>query len=546
MLKKLTVNNFALIQNATIDFERGFTVITGETGSGKSILLGSLKLILGERADYSVIRDDASKTIVEGTFEITNLNLKPFFEENEIDYWDESIIRREINAKGKSRAFINDTPVQLNLLKTLTEKLIHIHSQHHTLELKNKHFQLNLIDTIAENGKNLVDFRSYYKSLNSLQKEVEALENKKSQLQLEVEFNQFQLEELNKLKLDQKNYSAIEQEVIRGEEFEEIKSGYQQIAQIINGENGVLANLNMLRKNIQVNDDKLNELLQRIETSRIELDDIASIAEDDLSDLDLEPGKLNEYINELDAYNSALRKHNLTSQEELISLRNKLSEEASTSDQIEITIEEKKKEIERLRQKTNDIANIISEKRKNIAPKIESEVSTYLTRLKLADATINIELSKTKLNETGHDELAIYFAPNKGMEGQLIEKSASGGELSRLMLVIQYILSKKQQLPTVIFDEIDTGVSGEVALKIGEHLKEMGNHMQLIAITHLPQVASKGTSHIRVEKRDENNTTKTVLNSLSGEERINEIAKLMSGTEINNAAIENAKNLMAE
>jgi DNA repair protein RecN (Recombination protein N) len=546
MLKKLTVNNFALIENAIIQFDNGFTVITGETGSGKSILLGALKLILGERADYSVIRDESSKTVVEVVFDIKKSNLKSFFDDNDIDFWEETIIRREINSKGKSRAFINDTPVQLNLLKSITEHLIHIHSQHHTLELKNKSYQLNILDTIAENDDYLKGLKVKFDALRNKKKELESLKNKSSQIQMEAEFNQFQLEELQKLDLDQKDYNSIEQDVQRGEEFETIKKGYQLISSVINGDNGVITSLNALRKDIQVKDDRLNELRERIKTSLIELDDIAAIAENDLSDLDIDPNKLDALMIDFDKYNTALRKHRSSNQAELIALRDQLSSDVTESENINENITELEEHVDRLSIEAKEIAKEISKRRKNILPQLESDVKEYLTKLKINDASIKFELKESDLTGQGIDEVALYFSPNKGLTPQLIEKAASGGELSRLMLVLQYLLSQKKQLPTVIFDEIDTGVSGEVAQKIGDHLKKMGTHMQLLAITHLPQVASRGTNHIRVEKQTENGTTKTVLNVLDNNDRVEEIAKLMSGTEINQAAIDNAKNLMSE
>ncbi|MDX1652526.1 MAG: DNA repair protein RecN [Brumimicrobium sp.] len=546
MLKKLLVSNFALIQNAVIDFEQGFTVITGETGSGKSILLGALKLILGERADYGVIRDESEKTVVEAAFHIEKLDLAGFFEDNDLDYWKETILRREISAGGKSRAFVNDTPVQLVVLKDLTEKLIHIHSQHHTLELKNKSYQLNLLDTLADNSSLLKELKIKYHEFISVGKELEQLEKKRSAIELESEFNRFQLDEILKLQPEKRDFESIENEVQRGEQFEEIKSAYQLISEAINGDQGIKEILSHVKKNSTVKDLKINELLERLEAVRIELDDIAAVAEDDLGELDFDPGKINEYIVLLDTYNGVMRKHNLREQKELIDLKNRLSDELEISDNIEDFILKKRVEMERLQKEAITIAENISDRRKKTAPLVESDVREILTKLKLNGAFITFEITETRISETGIDEVAVLFTPNKGLQPQRIEKAASGGELSRLMLVIQYLLSRKKSLPTVIFDEIDTGVSGEVAQKIGEHLREMGNHMQLMAITHLPQVAGKGTSHIRVDKREEGGTTKTLLTQLNKEERIEEIAKLMSGSEINSAAIENAKNLMTE
>jgi len=546
MLNRLSVNNFALIENAQLELNDGFTVITGETGSGKSILLGALKLILGERADYAVIRDEEKKTIVEAVFTISGSDFSKFFNLHDLDMEKETIIRREINAKGKSRAFINDTPVQLSVLKDLAERLIHIHSQHHTLELKNKSFQRSILDVISDNQELLVSLKGVYSDARKLAKEIKLLEDNKSQLTLEQEFNSFQLEELLKLQLDKLDYESIENEVKRGEQFEELKSAYQLIAQTINDDDGVLIALNRVIKAANVKDAQIEQLLERIQSVNIELKDIGAIAEDDLSDLTLEPEELTKHINHLDAFNSALRKHNLNNQQELVLLYEKLSKEIDDFSQIDERIAQKKNELEVLENKAKTMADKLSEKRQKSAKIIEKQVAELLNQLKLEGATIRFDFENMDLSEHGIDDITLYFAPNKGMAPQVIEKSASGGELSRLMLVVQFLLSQKQQLPTVIFDEIDTGVSGEVAQKIGEHLKRMGDRMQLMAITHLPQVASKGSHHILVKKEDDNGFTKTYLKPLNNEERIEEIAKLMSGSIINEAALLNAKNLMNE
>ncbi len=547
MLNRLSVKNFALIENAQLDFKSGFTVITGETGSGKSILLGALKLILGERADYSVIRDEEKKTIVEAVFNIDVNLYAEFFKLNDLDLEQETIIRREIHAKGKSRAFINDTPVQLNVLKELTQGLIHIHSQHHTLALKDNSFQRSILDVIAENNSVLSALKTVYGSARTLKREIKKLEESKSKLELEHEFNSFQLEELIKLNLSQTDYESIEKEVERGEQFEEIKTAYQLISHLVNDDDeGVITSLNKLTKNANVKDPKIQELIERIQSVKVELVDIAAIAEDDLSDMTLEPELMNSYITKLDAYNSAMRKHNLNSQAELVDLYTFLSKEVEDTGHIGERIEKMNAELQEVNKKALKYAETLSSARKKVAKTLEKQVSELLNQLKLEGATIRFDFETVELGEFGTDDISLYFAPNKGMTPQVIEKSASGGELSRLMLVIQYLLSQKQQLPTVIFDEIDTGVSGEVAQKIGEHLKRMGETMQLMAITHLPQVASKGADHILVQKKDEKGSTKTYLSRLDNDERIEEIAKLMSGSKVNEAALMNAKNLMNE
>ena len=547
MLSKLTVKNFALIENATIDFNDGFTVITGETGSGKSILLGALSLILGERADYSVIRNEKEKTIVEAIFQFKDKKLAALFGKLDLDFDEETIIRREIRAKGKSRTFINDTPVQLSVLKQVAQELVYIHSQHHTLELKDEHFQRNILDVTGGIGKSLSLYQQEFFRWKKLKKDVEVLEKKKAESILNQEFNAFQLDELSRLKLHEKDYAVIEQNVNRAEEFEDIQRGYQLIKETINGEGGVVDKLGQLKRTIIVKDPQLNELIERVNSSLIELDDIASSAEDGNAELDVDPQNVAELVSDINAFNSALRKHGKQSQEELIALYNNLKQDVHDTSSIDDRIKDLEVEITQIEKSLLIKASDISSKRKRAAQLTEKEVVELLFDLKMPSTSLEFVIEKLdELSEFGQDRVTLYFQPNKGMKKTKIDKSASGGELSRLMLVIQYILSSQQDLPTLIFDEIDTGVSGEVATKIGAHLSKMGEQMQLIAITHLPQVASKGEFHIRVLKKEENNETKTFLKSLSKNERIEEIAKLMSGERVNQAALENALNLLEE
>src|SRR5690554_1623080 len=392
MLNRLSVKNFALIENAQLDFNKGFTVITGETGSGKSILLGALKLILGERADYSVIRDTDKKTIVEAVFKINLQRHADFFQRNDLDLETETIIRREIHAKGKSRAFINDTPVQLNVLKELTQGLVHIHSQHHTLALKDAAFQMSILDVIAANNDDLASLKSLFKSTQNIRREIKHLEESQSKLELEHEFNTFQLEELKKLDLTQLDYENIEKEVERGEQFEEIKSAYQLMVHIINEDDeGVLSLLNKLTKNANVNDEQVQSLMERIHSVKVELNDIAAHAEDDLSELSLAPETLSAYIHKLDAYNAAMRKHNTHSQTELKDLYNRLSDEVKDAGNIEERIAEINKQLKDVENKALKYAAKLSDARKKVAKKIEKEVAELLNQLKLAEAKIHFE-----------------------------------------------------------------------------------------------------------------------------------------------------------
>ncbi|MGM0478952.1 MAG: DNA repair protein RecN [Bacteroidota bacterium] len=546
MLKQLKVKNFALIENAAIEFENGFTVITGETGSGKSILLGALHLILGERADYSVIRDRDQKTIVEGEFILPKDRLKALFEQYDLDYEEQTFIRREINAKGKSRAFVNDTPVQLAVLKDIAAALIHIHSQHHTLELKNADFQRELLDFYGQLNERTQRFRKAFSAWKKQVKRLEALKEKQSSLTLNEEFNAFQLEELYSLELSTKDYDRIEEELQRAEEFEDIKKGLDMITGLVNEEGGVTDQLHHINKAVNVKDQRINELLQRIASVRIELDDIAATAADERLSLDGEPGSIETLAQELDAYNNALKKHARQSQEGLLQLQNELENEANATEDLDTEIEALTNEVVQKENELRKEAELLSEQRQKAAKKIEKEVALELAALKLPKAQIHFTFERGSLTEFGQDKIALLFQPNQGVEAKKVEKSASGGELSRLMLVIQYLLSSKRALPTVIFDEIDSGVSGEVANKIGHHLSKMGSNMQLLAITHLPQVASKGSAHIKLFKTEVKGKTQTYLNKLDEEERVEEIAQLMSGEKINAAALENARNLLKE
>lgn len=545
MLKRLSIQNFALIENIELIFDYGFTVLTGETGSGKSILLGALRLILGERADYAVIRDADKKTVVEATFCIEKLNLKSFFDANDLDYSTDTIIRREIHALGKSRAFINDTPVHLTVLKDFTTLLIHIHSQHHTLNLKDKAFQLTLLDTLVDTRDLRSSVGILYKKWKLEEKNLIALREEIAQALRESDFNSFQLEELKRLNLSLNDFTKIEEDVNRGEKSEEIKLSFVRICSLIHDENGLLDQLVPLVKMNTFGDAKLGELAERLASVKIELQDIVASAEDGLETLEISPEEHHRQIILLDAYNSAVKKHSVRAQSELIQLQEWLSLAVSQVENADEELATKSKQVEDMRNRFEEKAQELSALRKSRAGSVEMTIGEYLTQLKLNDAVVKFHIEQSAPSETGIDAMGLLFSANKGMEPQSIEKIASGGELSRLMLILQHLMSSKQQLPTLIFDEIDTGVSGEVAQRIGELLKSMGDNLQLLAITHLPQVAAKGSQHLKVLKR---NTTEgktvTELIKLFDDKRVEEVARLMSGAEINVAALENARNLM--
>lgn len=552
MLNSLYIQNFALIEKVTLEFSKGFTVITGETGSGKSILLGALHLILGERADYSVIRNKEEKTVVEAVFKINNFDLEFFFNQFELDFNEETIIRREISAQGKSRAFVNDTPVQLSVLKEITEKLIHIHSQHHTIDLKSSDFQMELLDVL---GGTVLLKNEFSALFNEYKKTNFVLNQKEDQLKrslLNADYNKFQVDELIKLELQTTNYSELENELKAIENSEDIKTGFSILIAQLTSEGGVANAIDLLAV-VKSKLDKLtgiypslDELNTRFKESYLELIDIGNDALSSLDGLLVDPQQKELLTSKIDLYNTLLRKHNVSNQEGLRDVYENLSNSQLSVEELESEILDLKKKIEELENQLKIKADTLHEKRLKSSKNIQDELIGLLSELKLPHTQIVFDLCKSKsLNVNGVTEMKLLFSPNKGMLPLPIEKAASGGELSRVMLAFQYLISAKKQLPTLIFDEIDTGVSGEVAQKIGNILHKMGEYMQIFAITHLPQVAGKGQNHLKVTKSHEEEVTKTLVVNLLEEERVEEIARLMSGDNINQAALENAKALMS-
>ena len=548
MIASLRIENFALIDSVKIQFHSGFTVITGETGSGKSILLNALNLILGERANFSVIGNRGEKSIVEAEIDIKGFGLNAFFKENELDYFDQTIVRREISKQGRSRAFINDTPVQLSILKAFSSQLIHIHSQYNTLELKEMDFQLKVLDTLAGTTELRTKFAEKF---NSFKQKEALLKSKTVELQkaiAQADYNLFQLKELEALQLHNVNYSVLQKDLQKGENADEIRNAYSEIVQVLTSEMGVLERLGELKtalsKRISL-DESIEKIYQRIESVVIELDDCAEDSAALGQEIEFDPRKLNEMVAQLDAYNRAVQKHNVQNQEELISLENELSEQSSSHERLKEEINQLSMEVETMNKSLQIDAKKLHDKRVKSAPSIEDAIQKELAGLKLENTELIFQLSKNEtINSFGSSKLEMLFSPNKGIAPVPVHQAASGGELSRVMLALQSLMSAKAQLRTMLFDEIDTGVSGDVAQKMGVTLKKMGEGMQVIAITHLPQVAAKGGQHLKVQKNVLNEQTVTSVIELNTNERIEETARLMSGDKINNAALENAKALM--
>tara|TARA_R110002072_G_scaffold301400_1_gene481019 strand:- start:18048 stop:19697 length:1650 start_codon:yes stop_codon:yes gene_type:complete len=548
MISSLIIENFVLIDKANIQFDSGFSVITGETGSGKSILLNALNLILGERANFSVIGNKSDKSTVEGEISIKGFGLEHFFIKNELDYFDTAIVRREIHKQGRSRAFINDTPVQLNVLKEFSSQLIHIHSQYNTLELKDVSFQLNVLDILADLTNETKKYTSEYLKLKEntrlLISKEETLKNSISQ----EDYSSFQLQELLSLNLDKIDYEAILSELKKIENADEISKAYQKIISILKTDNGVIDCLYELKtsliKNVSI-DENLKDINDRINTISIEINDIVENAEIQAEAIEFDPRKLDEMIAQIDAYNRILQKHSVNSQIELVNLMHELENSSANYEDLKIEIEELKITVENQETQSKKKANDLHNKRMGALSVIEDDISRELAELKLENTRLLFSLSQSEeLSATGNTNLEILFSPNAGMEPVQVHKAASGGELSRVMLALQSLMSSKVKLRTMLFDEIDTGVSGDVAQKMGQTLKKMGNRMQVIAITHLPQVAAKGEQHLKVVKEIIDGKAMSKVIELDKQEKITETARLMSGDKINQAALENAKALM--
>jgi DNA repair protein RecN (Recombination protein N) len=548
MLQTLRIHNFALIEELHLDFKNGFTVFTGETGSGKSIILGALNLILGERADYSVIRDENKKTVVEADFNIKAYDLATFFEENDLDYHDETCIRREVLSQGKSRAFINDTPVQLTVLKELAEKLIHIHSQHHTLSLKEQSFQFDFLDYIADAISVRISYRTLFTTYKSKLKHLTSLKENLLQLKKEEDYNTFQLNEINELDLTKTDYQSLEDELNSLEHFSTIKETLSFVDFKISSERELLDKTYEIKALLDKNKhlhSALEAISGQIKNVVTELKEIQYEVEKQLDNLQDNPEKRTNLEQQLSKYNQILLKHHFKNQEELTNYYQELQTKQHNTEHLAAEIEVLESSLAQQLTQLEKLDTELQEIRKSKKSSIEAQVTNLLAELKMPATSFQFALEDTQqLTEIGSHKLSILFSPNKGLEAKAIEKVASGGELSRLMLSMQLLLSEKKMLPTIIFDEIDTGVSGDVAQKMGELLQKMGAKMQVMAITHLPQVAAKGQQQYKVTKSSSDNKTNTSVLALNHTEHIQEVARLMSGENITEAAIENAKFLI--
>ncbi len=549
MLQSLSIQNYALIEDLSITFDSGFSIITGETGAGKSILLGALSLLVGQRADTSMLLDKSKKCVVEGQFVIREYNLQSFFKMNELDYDDQVIIRREILDNGRSRAFVNDTPVNLNILKDLGDKLIDIHSQHQNSYITDSQFQLRLIDILAKNSELLGSYKECYNKHNELQRLQSDLQEKSSKEKADLDYFQFQLNELENVRIKPGEQIELEKELKVLSHAEEIKSTLVNITGLLSSESsGIISQL----KEATFQAGKIKELLskiaplqERLNTCYIELKDIASEAELLAESIDLNPSRLEEVKERLDLLYSLCQKHRVANSDELIALRDSFKQKILAITSYDEQLENLSRQLNSMRQQLVTLASNLSNSRKSIIPAFEEKIISILRQLGMPNAMFSIRLENTEeFMMSGCDKVSFLFSANKQIILMDITKIASGGEISRFMLAVKSIIASSLAMPAVIFDEIDAGVSGDIADKMANIMKLMSENMQVISITHLPQVASKGQNHYLVYKIESKKTTNTFIKLLKGEDRVAEIAKMLSGEQISEAAIKNARVLL--
>lgn len=549
MLTALSIKNYALIEDLKIDLQKGFTIITGETGAGKSIMLGALGLLLGKRADYSAIRSSENKCVIEGIFDVSNYGLQPFFAAEDMDYEDQTIIRREILPSGKSRAFVNDTPVTLAALVKLGDFLIDIHGQHQTLHLGESQYQFQVLDTLAGNSPLLEAYRKERKAYRELQKKLEELKENQAQATREYDYHLFLLKELEEARLKEGMQEELEE---RYEELNNVETLTEHLGAAVNRiqeeEIGVLAGLKEAGTNLSRVagfSGTYENLRERLQSLVIELDDIAQELENSLERVEANPAELQEINSKLQLLYNLQKKHNVDSVADLLEILNNLQEKVELTENAGANLEQLEKKITEKRKEVTAIAKQIHEGRKAVIPGFISEVEKIIANLGMPNARLRIMLNLgEELLANGMDELNWYLSANKGGDFNDIGKAASGGELSRIMLAVKSILATHSKLPTIIFDEIDTGVSGDIAKQMGDILQQMGGNMQVISITHLPQIAGKGSKHFKIFKEDVADITVTRIRELRELERVEELAKMLGGSTGSESAMAHAKALL--
>ncbi|MEM8999948.1 MAG: DNA repair protein RecN [Bacteroidota bacterium] len=549
MLKNLSIKNYALIADVNVSFSSGFTTITGETGAGKSILLGGLSLVLGKRADLSSLRDKTQKCIIEAEFKIDQYGLEPYFKEYDLDFERVTLLRREILASGKSRAFINDSPVTLDVLSGLGERLVDVHSQYQTLRMAENEFQLKVIDALANNAQCLEQYAGHLKGYNTAEKELQELLDFQLKTNKEHDYNSFLLTELQSFPLKSGIQEALEEEHAQLSNVETIMQSLAQGHQLLQDEQigaiNQLAEFKRVFQKLSGFGERYMTLGNRMEAVSIELGDIRAEVELLIERMELNPERYEEVNAQLQQLYDLQKKHGTTSVDMLIEIKNRLAHDIAAVANSESKIKEKRQQVDKHKAELEQLAIQIREKRNTVIPKLKHLLQEHLSSLGMPTATFKMELHPSSgFKPSGKDDLAFLFAANKGSDYGELRKVASGGELSRIMLAIKSILAGYEQLPTLMFDEIDTGVSGEISNKMAEMMQHMSAHMQVFSITHLPQVASKGNYQFKVFKEEKEGNTVTQMKQLNSEERLVELAEMLGGKAITDSALAHAKQLL--
>jgi len=549
MLQKLSIRNYALIDTLEIDFDRGLNIITGETGAGKSIILGALSLILGQRAESRYFFNQDKKCVIEGTFFLADEQLKSLFESNDVDFQQETILRREISIDGKSRAFVNDTPVNLSTLKLIGEYLIAIHSQHATQEISNADFQLLILDALANHPQLLKTYRERFKQLKQTEKQLALLTQQTEEAKKKQDYEQFLFNELEEAALKEGEQEHLEQELEKLTHAESIKRSLLASANLISENENAVINL-VKEASVQLNgiekfDPAIVALNERLKSSLIELKDIASEINSIEENTEHNASRMEDIQERLNLFYTLQQKHRVANNNELLAIQEQLSENLNAILNSDEQLEKLQNEIDILTKTLHQQAKELDGNRRKAIVVAEKEVGAALKQMNMPHASISFKLTEqTQLNTNGINEVQLLFTANAGQQHAPVGKVASGGELSRLMLAVKALLAKHTALPTLIFDEIDTGISGETALRVGEVIDDLAHNMQILAITHLPQIASKGNSHYFVYKHEKADKTTTGIKKLSTEERVNAIAEMLSGKNPGASALQNAKELL--
>lgn len=548
MLRQLTIKNYALIQQLEMEPSEGLNVITGETGAGKSIMLGAVGLLLGNRADTKVLWDENEKCITEAEFDIASYRLQSLFKSEDLDYEARTVIRREISANGKSRAFINDTPVTLEVLRRITSRLMDVHSQHETLELGSRLFQLNLIDSFAGNQKILEQYEAQWLAFTTAKQEYDSLLAESNALKQEADFVKFQLDELVKASFVEGEQDALESELKIQENAEEIKSKLNFVIQALGtNEYSVSSILGEVRNQLNVISSfssSYQSLFKRIESLKIELDDILKETEHEEENVEFDEGRRTEVSQRLSILYTLLKKHRVSTVAELLKVQEDFEMRSQKVNNLDSLLADLKQKASKAEQDLNAKADALSKARQKSFAPLSKQMVGLLKELGIPDAKVKIESEEIAPGPTGKDNVEVFFSANKGIDVRPLAQVASGGEFSRLMFCLKYIMAEKTAMPTLVLDEIDTGVSGEIAISLGKLMKEMAERHQVISISHLPQIAARGDAHYYVFKNSTSKKTVSSIKKLNATERVEEIAKMIGGAKPSPSAIQNAKELI--